>query len=148
MKRLFITAISAIAIARVGATGYSGPMVYLDEGGKNVDASPEFYWELELKRIAREFQVSEKRVKSDGTGHQEEETATVDRSEFEEALLHNAIKPPDVEEARKVHNDARKVILSLGTPPVGELPQEFASEFSDYHRGAFAYRQDSEHFGE
>src|SRR3989440_4708766 len=85
------------------ATGYSGPMVYLDEGGKNVDASPEFYWDLELKRIAREFQVSEKRVKSDGTGHQEEETATVDRSEFEDALRRNAIEPPDVEEARKVH---------------------------------------------
>ena len=35
------------------ATGYFGPAVYLDQGGKNVDASPEFYWELEVKRLAR-----------------------------------------------------------------------------------------------
>ena len=45
------------------ATGYFGPAVYLDEGGKNVDASPEFYWELEVKRLAREFHPVEKLVR-------------------------------------------------------------------------------------
>ena len=44
------------------ATGYYGPSVYLDDGGKNVNASPEFYWELEAKRLAQGFTPAEKRV--------------------------------------------------------------------------------------
>ena len=39
--------------------------VYLTQGGKNVDASPEFYWELEVKRLAREFHPVEKLVRSE-----------------------------------------------------------------------------------
>jgi len=50
------------------ATGYFGPAVYLDEGGKNVDASPEFYWELEVKRLAREFHRAEKTCCSEKEG--------------------------------------------------------------------------------
>src|SRR5262249_15566827 len=41
-------------------TGYYGPNLYLDLGGKNVTGSPEFFWELETKRLARNFHPSEK----------------------------------------------------------------------------------------
>src|SRR6266516_618086 len=53
MKRVVRFVAAAIAICfstNLRATGYYGPMVYLDNGGKSVDASPEFYWELEVKR--------------------------------------------------------------------------------------------------
>ena len=37
------------------ATGYFGPSIYLDDGGKKVEGSPEFYWGLEVRRISRDF---------------------------------------------------------------------------------------------
>ena len=49
------------------ATGDFGPEVYLDDGGKNVDGSPEFYWDLELKRLAQDFHPPEKLVVPQGT---------------------------------------------------------------------------------
>src|SRR5436190_20971723 len=119
MKRLFITAISAIAIARAGATGYSGPMVYLDEGGKNVDASPEFYWELEVKRLSREFHPAEKLVvpKKKGTQADEDirairnqDTAEADLKDFADALQAGEIKPPDAAKATQQHEAMRALI--------------------------------------
>src|SRR4029434_6522353 len=49
-------------LGRLHATGYYGPDFYLDEGGKNVDGSPEFYWGLEVRRISRDFHPPEKLV--------------------------------------------------------------------------------------
>jgi len=50
MKRIAKGALAILAatfcVGDAHATGFFGPTVYLDEGGKNVDASPEFYWEL------------------------------------------------------------------------------------------------------
>ena len=43
-------------------TGYYGPNIYLEQGGANVDASPEFYWGLEVRRLAQEFHPTEKLV--------------------------------------------------------------------------------------
>src|ERR1700736_4935305 len=37
------------------ATGFHGPAQYLDNGGRNVDLSPEFFWELEVKRHSAKF---------------------------------------------------------------------------------------------
>src|ERR1051325_8589453 len=54
VKSFRVTAAVLFTIATAGATGWFGPMVYLDEGGRNVDASPEFFWDLEVKRIAQE----------------------------------------------------------------------------------------------
>jgi hypothetical protein len=52
-------------LGRLHATGYYGPDVYLDNGGENVDGSPEFYWGLEVRRLAKEFHPTEKRVVSE-----------------------------------------------------------------------------------
>jgi hypothetical protein len=60
VKALVLIGIIAVTIVEAEATGWFGPMVYLDQGGRNVDASPEFYWDLELKRIARDFNAPEK----------------------------------------------------------------------------------------
>src|SRR5437870_7523611 len=77
------------------ATGYFGPTVYLDEGGKNVDASPEFYWELEVKRLSREFHPVEKlihpakketQVDEDPRAIRSQDTAEADLKDFADAL--------------------------------------------------------------
>lgn len=34
-------------------SGWHGPTHYLERGGENVVGTPEFYWELELKRLAQ-----------------------------------------------------------------------------------------------
>src|SRR3954453_19334461 len=61
MKRLGTLLVSiGITTGRLLATGYYGPDYYLNNGGKNVDASPEFYWDLEVKRLARDFHPPEK----------------------------------------------------------------------------------------
>ena len=135
------------------ATGYFGPDVYLDDGGKIVDASPEFYWELELRRIAQEFHPTEKLIVSekpspnyeeqepDNRGNEDSENA--DLKDFDSALKEGRIKPPDQTKAKQAHGDARNVIhatsaaLESAQKP---LPAEFDSEFADYHRGALAYR--------
>src|SRR5947207_14488093 len=86
------------------ATGYFGPAVYLDEGGKNVDASPEFYWELEVKRLAREFHPVEKLVgptkkemqaDEDPRAIRSQDTAEADLKDFADALQAGEIKPAD-----------------------------------------------------
>jgi len=52
------------------------------------------------------------------------------------------INPTDVAKATQQHKTARDSINSTA------LPEEFASEFADYHRGAFAYDQGKEHWDE
>src|SRR5437867_9481104 len=94
------------------ATGYFGPSVYLDEGGKNVDASPEFYWELEVKRLAREFRPTEKlvlpkreerKVEEDARAIRSQDTAEADLKDFADALKAGQIKPADPAKATQQH---------------------------------------------
>jgi len=143
-------------VTHAAATGWFGPTVYLDEGGRNVDASPEFYWDLELKRVARDFHATEKLLKpeqasgSNGDARPDltELTAKADQSDFDDALSRGRIKPADPDQARTAHEAARKTIESLAEQPTVSLPSEFPSEFSDYHRVALAYRRGAEHFAE
>jgi hypothetical protein len=133
------------------STGYLPLDIYLDEGGKNVDASPEFYWELEVERLARDFRPSEKLVlpKSEQPRTEEgapnprgQDTTAADLKDFADALKEGRIKPTDIAQATQQHKTARDSINST------TLPDEFASEFADYHRGAFAYHQGKEHWDE
>ena len=153
MKALVLISIIAVTIVEAQATGWFGPMVYLDKGGRNVDASPEFYWDLELKRIARDFNAPEKLLQrplksGDFRAALLELTATADQGDFEDALKTGRIRPTDPEQARQAHEAARQIIQSANAQSALSLPQEFPSEFSDYHRGAFAYRRGPEHFRE
>src|SRR5450432_356548 len=47
-------------ITELSASGYYGPAEYLSGAGRNLNASPEFYWELEVKRLAGSFHPPEK----------------------------------------------------------------------------------------
>ncbi|MBV9619106.1 MAG: hypothetical protein JO201_07825, partial [Verrucomicrobia bacterium] len=128
------------------ATGFYGPTMYLDEGGRRVGESPEFYWELEVKRFSSAFHPPEKFV-GDPTilslaeeSREEREkplierTAKADLDDFAAALRDGKIRPPDPAQASAQHEAARKAINAHEK----NLPTEFASEFADYHRGAIA----------
>src|SRR5436853_2065227 len=106
MKRVarieLLILIFACCAGSARATGYFGPTVYLNEGGKHVDASPEFYWELEVKRLAREFRPTEQLVfpnkiqgDQDPRIIRSQDTAEADIKDFADALKAGQIKPPD-----------------------------------------------------
>jgi hypothetical protein len=133
------------------STGYLPLQIYLDEGGKNVDASPEFYWELEIARLARDFHPTEKLVlpkseqppsEGEAPNLRGQDTAAADLTDFADALRAGSLKQGDIAKATQQHKAARDLIDS--TSP----PDEVASEFADYHRGAFAYRHGKEHWDE
>jgi hypothetical protein len=147
-----------VAVQRAHATGFYGPQLYLDEGGRNLSLSPEFYWDLEVTRLAKNFKPAEKRVplrypEDDSTteGEQPDKkfrdeagakmTADADTQDFAAAIQEGRIKPDDSTAATAQHAAARNYITSANDTSPGPLPEEFASEFSDYHRGALAYRQ-------
>src|SRR6266403_3374069 len=147
------------ATARCFATGYFEPRQYLDDGGKKVDGSPQFYWELEVKRLAKDFKPTETRVavemaKKEGDDAETpkpattEVTAEADRNDFALALKEGRIKPADPARATQQHDVARQVVSALLVNGPGAAPEEFASEFADYHRGAIAYRLGEEHWAE
>jgi hypothetical protein len=161
MNRIVKIALFLFAQACCGgaayATGYFGPAVYLDQGGKNVDASPEFYWELEVKRLSREFHPVEKLVRPTKKVTEAEEdprtirtrdTAEADLKDFTHALEAGEINPPDPAKATQQHEAARALIAQTNSTTTATLPDEFSSEFADYHRGAFAFRRGQEHWGE
>src|ERR1043166_8969781 len=115
------------------ATGYYGPDVYLDNGGKNVDGSPEFYWGLEIRRICREFHPTEKLVISEESKTISDEdqpaekkisdvTTKTDLKDFDAALSEGRIKPPDSGQAKEQHKAAREALDStfVGTPKRSE----------------------------
>ncbi len=160
MKRcvIFLT-FALLPVARPGtahATGYYGPDSYLDRGGENVVASPEFYWDLEVKRIARDFRAPEKlqpapRVIDDETNGREARkaaTAKADVADFAVALREGRLKPSDAARATAQHEAARALIAATDPESTTLLPEEFESEFADYHRGAFAWRRGPEHWEE
>jgi hypothetical protein len=145
--RLLVRLILIVALAQsltgsLHATGYYGPMVYLDEGGAKVAASPEFYWELEVKRLAKDFHPPEKLVVST------EGIAPADEKDFATALREGRIKPVDPAEATRREQAARAVLEQTNPTSTPLLPAELPSEFADYHRGAFAYRRGPEHWEE
>jgi len=145
-KFLIIGATTCV-VGKLHATGYYGPDVYLDAGGKSVDGSPEFYWGLEIRRICREFHPSEKLVVSEkpktNSDQENDETkdntvpqATIaaDLKDFDAALKEGRIKPPDEAKARQQQIDGRA--SAEGSSPLSAV---FDSEFADYLRGAWAY---------
>jgi len=140
------------AVDGLHATGYYGPNIYLDDGGKRVGGSPEFYWGLEVHRISRDFHPPEKLVvpkeadQINGAKEPEERTkktsdntTETDLKDFDSAVQEARIKPPDLAKAKEQHKQARAAldVTASGTPT--PLAAEFDSEFADYHKGAAAY---------
>ncbi len=131
------------------ATGYFGPNIYLDDGGKNVEGSPEFYWGLEVRRISRDFHPPEKLVVSkeaaqineeeERTKKTSENTTETDLKDFDSAVQEARIKPADAAKAKEQHKQARAALDATASGTPTPLPAEFDSEFADYHKGAAAY---------
>ena len=141
------------------ATGYYGPTEFLSGGGHNLNASPEFYWELEVKRLAGGFHPPEKLFqeirmgrRTDGSqltdGALDDQTTDVDAQDFVAALAEGSIKPADPAKATEQHETARAALAKTTETSIGVPPEEFDSEFADYHRGALAYRRGKSHWDE
>ena len=141
------------------ATGYYGPSEYFPTSEQSLDATPEFYWALEVNRIAQAFRPTEafelNAVKQEGSSDEKpavdpraKATADADLSDFAAARKEGRIKPGDPEKASQQHNEGRDLIASTDEKQTGAMPAEFASEFADYHRGAFAYRRGKAHWDE
>ena len=154
---VLLTLVLAAGVERLNATGFYGPQVYLDEGGKKLLQSPEFYWDVELKRLARSYKPTEKRVplrNSEGQALAPGEettrdtldeagatmTADADTQDFADAIKEGRIKPPDPAKATAQQDAARKFIAAATDKTTDPLPDEFPSEFADYHKGALAYK--------
>jgi hypothetical protein len=146
----------AALCARTHATGdYLAPTM-LSDGGKQVIGTPEFFWELECKRIALEFVPPEKHIAPpaaapDAAKSEDEEkppanlregfTTAMDLADFKAALQDGSLKPTDPNAATKAHTDARDVVKNASsTRTDDQLPAEAPSEFAEYHKGALAYK--------
>ena len=157
-----LASIFLAAIAAAGscfATGYYGPTEYFPQSEQRIAASPEFYWALEVNRISQAFRPPETlhaiASKSDGSadGDATEDlrakaTGDADLSDFAAALKANRINPSDPEKAAAQQKSARDLIATTNDKQTNSLPEELDSEFSAYHRGAFAYRRGKDHWEE
>ena len=159
MWKLFAKFILNSAILTLPALGTGDflPDRWLDNGGIASEMSPEFFWELELRRMAREFSAPEKRVVPEAPAAETPEgelpvrtkfTGQGDVKDFDDALKTGRIKPPDAARAKAQHEAARKLVSAANADTPAPLPVEFVSEFSDYHRGAYAFRLGAAHYAE
>lgn len=132
------------------ATGGWAPSTVLQNGAKEVLGTPEFFWELECKRIAQEFTPTEKRVPATvsddpnvpdgGRGLHAEFTGRVDKQEFAAALKSGEVKVANPEQAIKQFADARAALDGADEETKTPLPGEPPGEFADYHKGAYAFQ--------
>ena len=149
VKLLATVGMALCLVGGLHATGYFGPYIYLDDGGKNVAGSPEFYWGLEVRRISRDFHPPEKLVVSkeaaqineeeERTKKTSENTTETDLKDFDSAVQEARIKPADAAKAKEQHKQVRAALDASASGTPTPLPAEFDSEFADYHKGAAAY---------
>jgi hypothetical protein len=124
------------------------PRQFLAQGGTSLLETPEFFSEIELKLLAREFPTPFKALRDPKP---QQRNAERDLEDFDAALAAGAIHPPDPAAARAAHRRMRGVVAqipSLKPEDVKALPADFLddarknvfpSEFADYHEGALAY---------
>jgi hypothetical protein len=103
-----------------GPVRASGPFIpprWLEYGGRAVSMAPEFFWEMELKRLAREFAVPEKvSLAKPGeepwvvTADYIKQASAADIQDFEDAIKVGRIVPKDAAAALAQHRAARDVI--------------------------------------
>jgi len=139
-NRIVLGACSLLALPTLTlACGPWLPNRLLDNGGKIILDVPEFYFELEVKQIAQS-QLVEFKVNPPDAADLEAQTGPVDVADFSDAIVKGIIIPSDSTTAKMEHERARDYIDSAPSAGVA-LPDEFPSEFADYHRGALAYKQ-------
>jgi hypothetical protein len=144
----------------IRSTGFGEPDRWIDQECKTVLQAPDFYFEFEVKRLAAELKPQWKALPPKAGNEKEEasdyddQTEAADLADYEAALQSGAIKPEDPAKARDAHEIARAFLQTPGANAVGEddpaadlsklptpISSEFPSEFADYHRGAYWFRQ-------
>ena len=113
------------------------PHRYLDEGGRRFLNAPEFFLELETRRLGKTFRTPFKAVPA---GDPRGGTLAADLADFAEALETKALVLVRLTpvEAKMQHAAMREFIEKARGGHDAAEPEEFASEFADYHRGALA----------
>ena len=111
--------------------------------------TPEFFFEMEMKRLAAETHPSEKAQlappspDNDGPDLYARQVAKAEAAEFSEAIKSGYLHPPDPEKAKRANDEMRRRIIGLadnkGAADEAKPTEEFPSEFADYHRGALAF---------
>ena len=145
-------AVAALAVASLLHSGMACgpwfPRQYLAQGGMALLETPQFFAELELKQIARDFPTPFRAVRDEFPHRRMLEREAVD---FDAAIRAGAIRPPDPEAARFAQRRMREVIgqcAALTKAERAALPDDmtagvraevFPSEFADYHEGVLAY---------
>jgi hypothetical protein len=117
----------------------------LGDGGSSINTAPEFFFELEMKRIAEAYPSRFKMVhppKADQGGFDyAKQTSEADLADFDAALKSGSIQATDPAKAREQHQIVRNYLddktAGKGAPPV----EDFVSEFSQYDKAAAAYEQ-------
>ena len=148
------TSVLALLSSPCQASGPFIPTRWLEEGGQAVNRSPEFFWELELKRLAREFRVEEVRNSPQKAPYEEilreeyvKQAADADLADFQAAIKTDRLQPADAN-AEAQHKAARDVISAANEASTVDVGGEPPSEFADYHKGAFAFRKGEDRWNE
>jgi hypothetical protein len=144
-------------VCKAQGTGYDGPYEFYADGSRLSD-TPEFFWDTELKRLAKDYHPPEKPALvhrilygSDETvdvGPMTKATGDADAADYSDALKMGEIKAADAQAAMKQHAAVRSFLATTdtATQQTDTLPPEPDSEFADYDRGAFAYRLGAAHW--
>ncbi|HEY8961340.1 MAG TPA: hypothetical protein VIM57_03980, partial [Luteolibacter sp.] len=97
-----VTLMVALVTNPAFATGGWVPDRWLDEGGKRLRGSPEFYWDIELTRLAQEyaakdlpFHLKTSRPDAEGELDRKAATAKADLDDFEDALKTRRLQAAD-----------------------------------------------------
>lgn len=141
--RWMLLALCGTFPGNVLATGGWVPERFLDEGGQVLKGPPQFYWDLELNRLAKQYAEKDlpPKFKTDPSEEAAEDgkagaTAVADNSDFEEALKSGKLKPTDLTSARAAQVEMRAWLQKGGSDEERPKLAETDSEFADYHRGA------------
>ena len=142
------------------ATGeYWVSPTYLDGPGQALKSAPEFFWHLEVQRLAEKYRdkasagmkvrgaasgdkflLNDQIAEGPAVPNATEATAAADLADFEDALKTSRLKPADAAAATNAHAIARAAIhaqaATQGPQPLAG--DEADSEFADYHAGAAA----------
>lgn len=140
---LVVVCCASVASPLLASIAYHPPR-WLDQGGLAADHSPEFYWTIEVAKIAAAFKPTQTRVARPVKDNEEvsfaEQASALDLADYEQTK-------PSAESLAK-HRAARDAIAAANETTTAALPDEDASEFADYHRGAFAFHLGQKHYAE
>ena len=95
------------------ATGIEDPTRWLGLGTMDMLEAPEFFFELEAKRIARDLDTGFKANVPPGIGSDRtyrKQTDEADLADFEAAIKAGDLRPPDPEKAQAAHKAAIKAL--------------------------------------